>query len=73
MKAFVALIGALCLAMQPAWALDSYRFAHVTIETPWLIFIFLLVVIMLPFIIMAVLSWYYAAKKEPASDSSESK
>lgn len=46
-----------------ALALDSYRFLHVTIETPWLIFLGLLVVIMFPFILTAVLHWYYAAKK----------
>ncbi len=46
-----------------AWALDSYRYLHVTIETPWMIFLFLLVIVLSPFILMAVLYWYYATKK----------
>ena len=68
MKNTVALL-LLWLCAQPAWALDSYRFAHVTIETPWLIFIFLLSIILLPFIIIAALSWFYAGKKNSADSS----
>jgi ABC-type multidrug transport system permease subunit len=45
------------------YAVDSYRYAHVTIETPWSIFIFLLMIILFPFILMAVLYWYFAVKK----------
>ena len=46
-----------------SYALDSYRFLHVTIETPWAIFIFLLCTIFVPFILMAVLVWRYAERK----------
>lgn len=46
-----------------SYALDSYRFLHVTIETPWAIFIFLLLTIFIPFILMAVLVWRYAERK----------
>ena len=45
-------------------ATDSYRYAHVTIDTPWNIFLFLLVIILFPFILMAVLHWYFAYKKK---------
>ena len=45
-------------------AADSYRFLHVSIDTPWMIFIFLLVIIMFPFVLMAVLYWYFAFKKD---------
>ena len=45
------------------WAVDSYRFMHVTIDTPWIIFIFLLCIIMIPFILSAVLHWHFAGKK----------
>lgn len=48
-------------------AADSYRFLHVTIETPWAIFIFLLLFIMIPFILMAMLYWYFAFKKNKES------
>lgn len=44
-------------------AVDSYRFAHVTIATPWYIFLFLLMGIFVPFVLMAVLSWRFAMKK----------
>jgi hypothetical protein len=62
----------LCLLglASPVFAVDSYRYAHVTIETPWLIFLFLLVVILLPFVLTAVLYWYYAARK-PESERGE--
>lgn len=44
-------------------AVDSYRFAHVTIATPWYIFIFLLMGVFVPFILMAVLAWQNATRK----------
>jgi cytochrome b subunit of formate dehydrogenase len=40
-----------------AFAIDSYRYLHVSIETPWLIFLFLLVAIFIPFILMLILMW----------------
>jgi len=46
-----------------SYALDSYRFLHVTIETPWAIFLFLLFTIFIPFVLMAVLVWRYAERK----------
>ena len=46
-----------------SYALDSYRFLHVTIDTPWTIFIFLLFTIFIPFILMAALVWRYAERK----------
>jgi len=50
-------------AASTAFAVDSYRYAHVTIDTPWNIFIFLLFIILTPFILMAILYWYFANKK----------
>ena len=44
-------------------AIDSYRFMHVTIATPWYIFLFLLMGVFSPFILMAVLAWSSAARK----------
>ena len=40
-----------------AFAIDSYRYLHVSIETPWMIFLFLLVAVFVPFILMVVLMW----------------
>jgi uncharacterized membrane protein YadS len=44
-------------------AVDSYRFMHVTISTPWYIFLFLLMGIFAPFVLMAVLAWSNATRK----------
>lgn len=51
-------------------SVDSYRFAHVTISTPWYIFIFLLGGIFAPFVLMAVLAWRNATR-ETAPEISE--
>lgn len=52
------------LLANPVYAVDSYRFLHVTIETPWMIFLFLLCIVLFPFVLMAVLHWHFANKKE---------
>lgn len=54
-----------------AYAVDSYRYAHVTIDTPWNIFIFLLLIILLPFVLMAILYWYFASKKSATKETNE--
>ena len=46
-------------------ALDSYRYLHVTIDTPWSIFLFLLIGIFAPFILTAVLVWRHSGQKKP--------
>lgn len=46
----------------PAWAVDSYRYLHVTIDTPWAIFLFLLPIVLSPFILMAFLYWRFAGR-----------
>ncbi|RMH50342.1 MAG: hypothetical protein D6682_06930 [Zetaproteobacteria bacterium] len=53
------LLGAL-LAARPASALDSYRFLHVTINTPWVIFILLFFLVFAPMILMVILYWRHA-------------
>ncbi len=52
------------------WAFDSYRYLHVTIETPWMIFLFLLPVVLSPFILMVILYWRFAGKRTPRSSQS---
>ncbi len=59
--------GWLCMALliaTPAWALDSYRFLHVTIDTPWFIFIGLFFLVFAPMILMAILHWRHAMRKD---------
>ncbi len=67
----MAVLPALLLMAGPSEALDSYRYLHVTIDTPWGIFLFLLIGIFAPFILMAVLVWRHSGDKAP--DSPETK
>jgi uncharacterized membrane protein YadS len=66
---------AAALWLETGHALDSYRFLHVTIDTPWFIFLFLLVAIFAPFILMAMLAWRYAERRttseSPQADARE--
>lgn len=50
---------------------DSYRYMHVTINTPWLIFLGLLVAVLLPFILMAVLYWRTAMQRNAEDDAKQ--
>jgi uncharacterized membrane protein YadS len=54
-------------------AVDSYRFAHVTIATPWYIFIFLLMGVFAPFVLMVVLAWRNATRKTDSQDAETSR
>ncbi len=58
--------GAALLPSSAFAAVNSYRFMHVTIETPWHIFLFLMIGVFAPFILMIVLMWRYSfGKKKP--------
>jgi hypothetical protein len=50
-------LASLLLHAPAVLAIDSYRYLHVSIETPWVIFLFLLVAVFIPFILMLVLMW----------------
>ncbi|MBI1195337.1 MAG: hypothetical protein GC138_05790 [Gammaproteobacteria bacterium] len=52
-------------------AIDSYRYLHVTIDTPWWIFLFLLPAVLSPFILMAILYWRFANKKRRTEEHHE--
>jgi len=47
-----------------ALAVDSYRYLHVTIDTPWMIFIFLFFLVFAPMILSAVLYLRNAMRKD---------
>ncbi|MGO9992332.1 MAG: hypothetical protein ACLPTF_07435 [Steroidobacteraceae bacterium] len=53
------------------FAIDSYRYLHVNIQTPWMIFLFLLVAVFVPFILMVVLMWWRAMRKPISAPKSE--
>jgi hypothetical protein len=54
---------------------DSYRFFHVTIETPYIIFLFLVGFVLAPFFLMAILYWRFAGRNpdEPGDTKKEEK
>jgi hypothetical protein len=54
------------------FAIDSYRYLHVSIETPWMIFLFLLVAVFVPFILLVVLMWWHPMRKPNPAPKSES-
>lgn len=55
----VAVFGSMLLYAGKGYAIDSYRYLHVSIETPWMIFIFLLVAVFTPFLLMLGLMWWH--------------
>jgi len=59
-----SLLMALLLLPASAWALDSYRFLHVTIDTPWFIFVFLFFLVFAPMILSAILHWRQAMRDD---------
>ena len=65
MKAALAMVLA---TLAPQALADSYRYMHVTIETPWLIFLFLMVAVLFPFILMAILYWRNAFRRDAEED-----
>jgi len=59
------------LHAETGFAIDSYRYLHVSIETPWTIFLFLLVAVFAPFILMVILMWRRPTGKPPAAPKSD--
>jgi len=68
---FIQLMAALLVAGGNAWAVDSYRFLHVTIDTPWFIFIFLFFLVFSPMILSAIIHWRTALKRDDEEDEDE--
>jgi hypothetical protein len=54
-----------------ALAFDSYRYLHVTIDTIWYIFVFLLLILLVPFILMAILYWWTLRQRKLEREQSE--
>jgi len=54
-----------------ALAVDSYRYLHVTIDTPWLIFVFLFFLVMAPMILSALLHVVNALRKDKKDDDAD--
>jgi len=47
-----------------AMAVDSYRYLHVTIDTPWMIFVFLFFLVVAPMILSAILHLRNAVRRD---------
>lgn len=64
MKNFLLIISILTASSWTniACAVDSYRYLHVSIETPWHIFLFLLIGVLAPFVVMAWFYWRHARR-----------
>jgi hypothetical protein len=60
------------IAVETSYAVDSYRYVHVSIDTIWWIFLGLLTVVLSPIILMGALVWHSAKRKaslqEPAPE-----
>lgn len=59
--------------LAPSALADSYRYLHVTIETPWMIFLVLLPAVLMPFILMAFLYWRHAMRRDKEGDAAAAK
>ena len=45
-------------------SVDSYRYLHVSIDTPWAIFVFIFFLVFAPMILLIILHWWHATKKD---------
>ncbi|MGA2189751.1 MAG: hypothetical protein ABSH33_14555 [Steroidobacteraceae bacterium] len=61
----------LLLHANSGFAIDSYRYLHVSIETPWMIFLFLLVGVFSPFVLLVVLMWWRPMHKPVPAPKAE--
>lgn len=55
---------ALCSSTSAQAGVDSYRYLHVNIDTPWAIFVFLFFLVFAPMILAVILYWWHATKKD---------
>ena len=65
------LLIALLMQVDIAIASDSYRYLHVSIDTPWAIFVFLLFIVLFPFVLSAVLYWHFTIKKHKEENAKQ--
>jgi len=69
----IQMAGLLLIGGSNAWAVDSYRFLHVTIDTPWFIFIFLFFLVFSPMILSAIIHWRNALKRDDEDEDESGK
>lgn len=71
-------LGKAALLFLAAWAgtaraeaVDSYHYLHVTISTPWTIFLVLVPMVLAPMVLMGVLVWRYAERRKDDEGTEE--
>jgi hypothetical protein len=64
LKPYLLLTALLCFWSQEAIAVDSYRYLHVTIDTPWMIFVFLFFLVFAPMILSAIIHLRNAMRRD---------
>jgi uncharacterized membrane protein len=52
-------------------AVDSYHYLHVTIETPWFIFLVLAPMVLAPMVIMAFMAWRHAERRKEDEEAGD--
>ena len=65
----ILLITLLCST--EAMAVDSYRYLHVTIDTPWMIFVFLFFLVFAPMILSAIIHIRNAMRRDAEEEHSD--
>lgn len=60
---YVVMIG-LFFSIPAQASVDSYRYLHVNIDTPWAIFVFIFCLVFAPMILLIILHWWHASKKD---------
>jgi len=71
LKSYLLLTTLFCLWSKEAMAVDSYRYLHVTIDTPWMIFVFLFFLVFAPMILAAILHLRNALRRDSDDDESD--
>ncbi len=54
----------LCGSISAQASVDSYRYLHVNIDTTWAIFVFIFCLVFVPMVLLIVLHWWHATKKD---------
>jgi len=60
---YVAMIS-LFFSISAQASVDSYRYLHVNVDTTWFIFIFIFCLVFIPMVLLIVLHWWHATKKD---------
>jgi len=63
LQSLYAVMISLLFSLPAQASVDSYRYLHVNIDTPWAIFVFIFCLVFAPMILLIILHWWHATKK----------